>query len=218
MNDPEARKIKSFVLRQGRLTRGQENALEQYWPVYGLSLESGNPIEHFKEAGPVTLEIGFGMGDSLFEQASNFPARNFIGIEVHRPGVGHLLMLAGEAGLTNLRVYSEDSLEILQKVVPDGSLDVVQVFFPDPWPKKRHHKRRLINGTFLNLIAGKLKPGGLIHIATDWEPYAQWILEVFAERNDYTVTDAPERPKTKFEQRGVKLGHRIQDFAWRLSG
>ena len=212
------RGVKSYVLRQGRLTPGQQNALTDLWPVYGLDTAMG-PLDVnnlFAQPGPVCLEIGFGMGDSLAAQAKNNPEINYIGIEVHRPGVGHLLILAAEYELSNLRVFAEDSLEVLSLSLADQSLSSVQVFFPDPWHKKRHHKRRLINAEFLNLMTRKLHPSGLLHVATDWRPYAEEIEELFQEFPQFEMEPAPARPETKFERRGLGLGHEITDLAFRL--
>ena len=212
------RGVKSFVLRQGRLTPGQARALELHWPVFGRALEDGmfNPRTQFSEAGPVHLEIGFGMGDSLAEQARANPSVNYVGIEVHRPGVGHILMLIDDYELDNLRLYSEDSVNVLREVIPAHSLDAVQVFFPDPWPKKKHHKRRILNRDFLDLLENRLTAKGLVHIATDWQPYAEEIKVLFSSITKFSRIAAPLRPQTKFERRGMKLGHTIFDLAYRL--
>lgn len=171
----DKRAIRSFVLRQGRLTPGQEKALEEDWPAYGLSLseELLDLAAVFGNDHPVHLEIGFGMGDSLASQADQNPAINYLGVEVHRPGVGHLLMLLRDRELDNVRVFAEDSVPVLNQCIPDGSLDRVQIFFPDPWPKKRHHKRRIVQRDFVSLLKRKLSAGGMIHFATDWVPYAE---------------------------------------------
>ncbi len=200
------------------MTPGQTNALEKLWPSMGLELASGQlDFETvFGNSHPVCLEIGFGMGDSLAAQAESNPEMNYIGVEVHRPGVGHLLLRCEEKSLTNVRVFSDDSIEVLQESIPPHSLELVQIYFPDPWHKKRHHKRRLINPAFVDLLASRLKPGGLLHVATDWVPYAESINEVFADRKDFVQSNPPERPKTKFEERGLKLGHEVTDLAWQL--
>jgi len=210
--------IKSFVLRQGRLTPGQTRALEMHWPKFGKSIDDGmlNPRTEFLSAGPLHLEIGFGMGDSLAEQARSNSSVNYVGIEVHRPGVGHLLMLIDDGELDNLRVYSEDSIEVLTEVIPAKSLDAVQVFFPDPWPKKKHHKRRILNRYFVDLLETKLKANGLVHIATDWQLYAEEIEALLGSMPQFNRVEAPLRPQTKFERRGMKLGHTIFDLAYRL--
>lgn len=212
------RAIRSYVLRQGRLTPGQQNALAELWPVYGLTTDMGqlDLSTLFARQQPICLEIGFGMGESLAEQASSNPNTNYIGIEVHRPGVGHLLMLAGNLKLANLRVFAQDSLEVLAQSLPDKSLASVQVFFPDPWHKKRHHKRRLINEEFLGLMIQKLAPAGLLHIATDWRPYAEEIEALLVNFPRFQPEAAPDRPETKFERRGLGLGHDITDLAYRL--
>lgn len=216
------RKIRSFVKREGRLTKGQAAALERTWPRMGLTYDQGplNLDEVFGRNAPTVLEIGFGMGKSLVAMAKAAPEKNFIGIEVHRPGVGACLMDAEEAQLTNLRVYEHDAVEVLRDCIADGSLATVQVFFPDPWHKKRHHKRRLIQPEFIEALRPKLAIGGIIHLATDWENYAEHMLEVMtaatkwrnlAADNAY-IPRPDERPLTKFEQRGERLGHGVWDL------
>ncbi|TGG90075.1 tRNA (guanosine(46)-N7)-methyltransferase TrmB [Natronospirillum operosum] len=222
MSRPQ-RRIRSFVMRTGRMTPGQQRALSEQWPRLGLEAD-GQPLDLnaiFQRTAPVTLEIGFGMGDSLLTMAEQAPERDFIGIEVHLPGVGRLINRAHEAGVTNLRVMKDDAVEILQRQIGDGTLDRVQIFFPDPWHKKRHHKRRLIQPEFVALLARKLQPGGWLHLATDWENYAEHMLEVMAQSPDFRNT-APDggyqpgrpafRPLTKFEQRGERLGHGVWDL------
>lgn len=219
------RKIKSFVLREGRLTNGQAAALEQYWPAMGLDYtkEAINMEQVFGRVAPVTLEIGFGMGKSLVETAKNNPDRNFIGIEVHRPGVGACLMDAGELGLTNLRVYQHDGVEVMDDSIGDESLDCVQLFFPDPWHKKRHHKRRIVKAEFVESIRRHLKIGGVFHMATDWENYAEHMLAVMNEAPGFENTSTTDdyiprpdsRPLTKFEQRGHRLGHGVWDLMFK---
>ena len=206
------------MLRQGRLTPGQTRALELHWPSHGKAISDGvlNPATQFPGDGPLHLEIGFGMGDSLAEQARSNPSVNYIGIEVHRPGVGHILMLMDDYDLDNLCLYNENSIEVLGEVILENSLDVVQVFFPDPWPKKKHHKRRILNRDFVGLLETKLKTKGLVHIATDWQPYAEEIESLFDTLTQFRRVDAPLRPQTKFERRGIKLGHTIFDLAYRL--
>lgn len=224
--DPKTsrREIRSFVLREGRITPGQSNALKNQWSTFGLNVDgdfegSTNTDllseQTFSTPQPITFEIGFGMGDSLFEMATLQPDVNFIGIEVHSPGVGHLLQRVAEAELKNLKVFRADSNDVLEKSVPDAFLDKVQIFFPDPWHKKKHHKRRLISVEFVRLIARKLKAGGILHIATDWEPYAEVISEVIAEAvPDWKVVPAPQRPETKYERRGLRLDHKVTDLAF----
>jgi tRNA (guanine-N7-)-methyltransferase len=217
------RAIRSFTLRQGRLTEAQRKALETLWPLYGL--EPGRPLDPvaaFGRQAPIVVEIGFGNGDTLALMAADRPDLNFIGIEVHRPGVGHLLLRLKEMGLTNVRVLCADAVEILNHDVADGSLAAVHVFFPDPWPKKRHNKRRLVNPDFMKLVSRKLKQGGVFHAATDWEDYAQHMLGVLegcAELENTAGTNAyaprPEhRPLTKFESRGQRMGHGVWDLVF----
>jgi len=224
MTNPEThtqKPIRSFVRRQGRITLGQNTALETLWPVFGL--DPGlpfNPREAFGRDAPLVLEIGFGNGDSLAQMALAAPERDFLGIEVHRPGVGHLLLKAQALGLHNVRVYCADAVEIVRERIAENSLDGAQVFFPDPWHKKRHHKRRLINADFAALLAARLKPEGVLHCATDWEPYAEQMLAVLEGCPDLlnqagpgNFSDRPaHRPLTKFETRGQRLGHRVQDL------
>ena len=218
------RTVRSFVLRQGRLTRGQEQALELVWPVYGIERgETALELDGlFKRSAPVTLEIGFGDGVSLAEMASSAPERDFIGIEVHRPGVGRLLHLINEQGLSNVRVMDDDAVEIIKNRIPENSLDRVQLFFPDPWHKKRHNKRRIVQPEFVSLIASRLKAGGVFHLATDWEPYAEHMAEVMEASDEFiSISDSPfspkpdDRPETKFERRGLKLGHGVWDLLYK---
>jgi tRNA (guanine-N7-)-methyltransferase len=216
------RTIRSFVKREGRLTKGQAAAIEKCWPTMGLEHKNGmlNLAEVFGNDNDVVLEIGFGMGKSLVEMAKNAPELNFIGIEVHRPGVGACLMDADEAGVTNLRVFEHDAVEVLADCIADESLSKLQLFFPDPWHKKRHHKRRIVQPEFAQKLRSKLKIGGVFHMATDWENYAEHMLEVMqmaegyknqSETNDY-VPRPDSRPLTKFEQRGHRLGHGVWDL------
>ncbi|MBN3136290.1 tRNA (guanosine(46)-N7)-methyltransferase TrmB [Pectobacterium punjabense] len=221
-NGRPMRRIRSFVRRQGRLTNGQQLALDNYWPVMGVEYQAEQVDFNalFGRDAPVVLEIGFGMGASLVTMAAQHPEQNFLGIEVHLPGVGACLASAQEAGISNLRVMCHDALEVLMKMIPDGSLSMVQLFFPDPWHKARHNKRRIVQVPFAELVQSKLKVGGVFHMATDWEPYAQHMLEVMAsvagyrnlsDNNEYVVR--PEsRPLTKFEARGQRLGHGVWDL------
>lgn len=181
------RKVRSFVLREGRLTTGQAKALESFWPTMGLdySPQAINFTEVFGREADTVLEIGFGMGASLVEMAANAPELNFIGVEVHKPGVGACLGEAGNAGISNLRVYHHDAVEVLENAIPDSSLARVQLFFPDPWHKKRHHKRRIVQPEFVELLRRKLKIGGVFHMATDWENYAEHMLEVMSAAPGY---------------------------------
>ncbi|MCL1051979.1 tRNA (guanosine(46)-N7)-methyltransferase TrmB [Shewanella abyssi] len=216
------RKVRSFVLREGRLTKGQAQAMEQHWPAMGLDYtpEAIDLVEIFGREADTVLEIGFGMGASLVEMAKAAPELNFIGIEVHKPGVGSCLSVAAEAGVTNLRVYHHDALEVLENSIAEASLARVQLFFPDPWHKKRHHKRRIVQAPFAELIRSKLKVGGVFHLATDWENYSEHMLEVLQSAPGYKnqsatgdVVERPEhRPLTKFEARGHRLGHGVWDL------
>ena len=187
------------------------------WNQYGLELSDGlvELQEQFEKDQPVTIEIGFGMGDSLLEMATDDPTRNFIGIEVHKPGIGRLLHKANEGGLTNLKVYANDSLEVLDHCIPDASVGCFQIFVPDPWPKRRHHKRRLVSDELLDLILPRLQLGGVLHITTDWEPYAEEITALLHQHAGFRFADIPQRPKTKYELRGIKLGHKVIDIAVR---
>lgn len=216
------RKVRSFVLRAGRMTEGQQKAMDEVWPRMGLTLEHGlldlNNV--FGREAPVVLEIGFGMGDSLIEMAKNQPEKNYIGIEVHRPGVGRLLSNADKEGLDNIRVFCEDAIEVLAQSIPDGSLDCIQLFFPDPWHKKRHHKRRIVQPELAESLRKKLKVGGVFHMATDWENYAEHMMEVMSAAPGYknvagegAFSPQPQwRPVTKFQRRGEKLGHGVWDL------
>lgn len=215
MTQPK-RSIRSFVIRAGRMTTGQRRALEENWPEYGLNVEDGwlDPAAEFANQNPLVVEIGFGMGDSLLQMAEENPGMNFVGIEVHRPGVGHLLRLAAEKGITNLRVYCADTTSVFEGAIPAGSVDRIQIFFPDPWPKKRHHKRRLLNAEFVSRIEHALAPGGTIHIATDWAPYGEKIDALMLESGTLKPVLPPSRPLTKYEKRGKRLGHKVMDLAF----
>jgi len=221
-NGRAMRRIRSFVRRQGRLTKGQQQALDTLWPTMGVEFQQ-EPIDLtalFGREAPVVLEIGFGMGASLVSMAANNPQQNFLGIEVHSPGVGACLASAEEAGVTNLRVMCHDAVEVLEKMIPDNSLRMVQLFFPDPWHKARHNKRRIVQVPFAEKVLRKLKLGGVFHMATDWEAYAEHMLEVMSSIDGYknlseagNWVERPEsRPLTKFEQRGQRLGHGVWDL------
>ncbi|PTU74319.1 tRNA (guanosine(46)-N7)-methyltransferase TrmB [Pseudomonas mangrovi] len=219
---PRLRTIKSFVMRAGRMTEGQQRGLDKGWPRFGLTLEAGpQDLDGlFGRSAPRTLEIGFGMGQSLLEMAAAAPQEDFIGIEVHRPGVGALLSGLLAQDLSNVRVYACDALEVLRQCIADASLDRVLLFFPDPWHKARHNKRRIVQPAFAELVRSKLKPGGVLHMATDWQPYAEHMLEVMDVAPGYLnlagderfVARPPERPVTKFERRGERLGHGVWDL------
>ncbi len=224
-NDPHPHsRIRSFVMRAGRMTEGQQRGWDVGFPQFGLTLEQG-PLDWdqtFGSSGKRVLEIGFGMGDSLVAMAEAQPDSQFVGIEVHRPGVGRLLGQVIERGLNNLRVYAEDAVPILQHCITPHSLDVLQIYFPDPWHKKRHNKRRLIQPDFIALVSEKLKVGGLLHLATDWQPYAEHMLEVLSGEPTLCNTSptgdfVPRptwRPETKFERRGARLGHGVWDLLY----
>jgi tRNA (guanine-N7-)-methyltransferase len=223
---PKRRPIRSFVLRQGRVSPAQRRAHETLLDVYGIAytpslLDLGAA---FQRSAPTLLEIGFGMGETTAAIAAAHPEHNFLGIEVHTPGVGSLLKQIDERGLSNVRVIQHDAVEVVRDMIAPGSLAGIHIFFPDPWPKKRHHKRRLLQASFAALLASRLAPGGYLHAATDWEDYAQHILDVlnrepllrnsvggFAPRPAY-------RPQTKFETRGLKLGHGVWDIVFQRAG
>ncbi|MFT7430593.1 MAG: tRNA (guanine-N7-)-methyltransferase [Colwellia sp.] len=219
------RKVRSFVKREGRLTKGQANALEQFWPTMGLNhLDRMIDFAHlFNNSNPIILEIGFGMGKSLVEMAKNAPELNFVGVEVHRPGVGACISLADEEGVNNLKVFEHDAIEVLADCIPNGSLTTVQLFFPDPWHKKKHHKRRIVSLEFVETIRQKLKVGGVFHMATDWENYAECMIEDMNSAPGYKnlATDGDfvprpdSRPLTKFENRGHNLGHGVWDIQFK---
>lgn len=219
---PFLRKIRSFVRREGRLTRGQQRGLEILWPQYGIEHDTGmlDLDQIFGRQAPRVLEIGFGNGASLAEQAKQHPEIDFLGIEVHRPGVGNLLQVIEAEGLTNIRLMQEDAVEILKDQIPLASLDKVQLFFPDPWHKKKHHKRRIVQLDFVAVLRQRLKLSGHFHMATDWQQYAEHMLEVMTAAEGFSNTSRtgdyvprPEsRPLTKFEQRGHRLGHGVWDL------
>lgn len=213
-------RIRSFVRRKGRVTPGQHFALENHAQHYCLDPQQEINFERvFGRAAPLIIEIGFGNGDSLAQMAAENPDKNYLGIEVHRAGVGHLLMLIEAQQLTNIRIYCHDAIEILEQRVPNESLAGVHLFFPDPWHKKKHHKRRIVRDSFVELLARKLAPNGYFHAATDWENYAEWILEILNRATEFknlspsqTYCERPDyRPLTKFEQRGIRLGHGVWD-------
>jgi tRNA (guanine-N7-)-methyltransferase len=212
------RTVRSYVLRQGRVTAGQERALAELLPQYGIPFKDEllNPAAVFGRQAPLVLEIGSGMGETTARIALERPDVDFIAAEVHGPGVGSLLRRIDQDGLQNLRVIRHDALEVLEKMIPDGALAGIHLFFPDPWPKKRHHKRRLVQPAFAALAARKLAPGGVLHAATDWDEYAAQMLEVLSGTPDFAREQgAAARPSTKFELRGLKLGHKVHDFLFR---
>jgi len=219
------RKVRSFVKREGRLTKAQERAINEHWQTMGLNHSDGaiSGVELFGNNNQLVLEIGFGMGKSLVEMAKNSPELNFIGVEVHKPGVGACIALAVEQGVTNLKVYEHDAIEVLADCISDQSLTTVQLFFPDPWHKKKHHKRRIVQASFVESIRQKLKIGGVFHMATDWQNYAECMLEDMqnsagfenlSTTNNY-VPRPDSRPLTKFENRGQRLGHGVWDLQFK---
>jgi len=235
------RPIRSFVKREGKLTKGQQNAIDLLWSSHGVDL-SDRSLDFdvlFGRAAPTVLEIGFGNGLSLADMAETDSETNFFGIEVHKPGVGSLLVQVKQRGLDNVRVSQDDAVQVLEQQIPDESLDRIQVFFPDPWHKKRHHKRRLIQSEFVETLVSKLKPQGKLHVATDWENYAEHILEVLtataeldntvrseSSPQDFSLAKDPSpldhgcapkpdyRPNTKYEERGIRLGHGVWDIVF----
>lgn len=217
-----SRGIKSFAAREGRMTDAHKQILTELWPVYGLALTSCklDLKQTFGRDAPTTLEIGFGDGRSLLNMALDNPQQNFIGIEVYRTGIAKLLTGIKKHNLQNIRIYCADAIEVLTNCIPDASLQQLQLFFPDPWPKARHHKRRIVQPEFANLVASKLVTNGYLHMATDWENYAQHMLEVMEQQTNWTNTAGKynyairpsTRPLTKFEQRGQRLGYGTWDL------
>ncbi len=207
------------------MTASQQKAFDNLWPTQGLTVDNGviNPLNLFGREAPLVLEIGFGMGLSLAEMAEQAPDTNFIGVEVHKPGIGALMREIELRSLQNLRVYWEDANRVIDDCLPDDCLDRVQLFFPDPWHKKRHNKRRIVQPEFVQRIRRKLKPGGIFHMATDWEPYAEHMMEVMEVAEGYSNDAGPNkysprpdyRPVTKFEKRGERLGHGVWDLLYR---
>jgi len=225
-NDSAGRRrpIRSYVRRAGRLTSSQQRALDDLWPDYGIKFAPRllDLDSIFNRAAPRVLEIGFGNGESLVQLAIDDPASDFLGVDVHDPGIGHCLISAHDARVTNLRLISHDAIEVLEMQIPHDSLSRINLYFPDPWPKKRHHKRRIVQPEFLTLCAGRLGSNGSLHIATDWANYAEHIDETLGEFSSFACTERREhdgdqplaRTATKFERRGVRHGHRIWD--WRF--
>ncbi|SBT94272.1 tRNA (guanine-N(7)-)-methyltransferase [Streptomyces sp. DI166] len=220
------RRIRSFQPRRSRVTAGQADALQRLWPKWGLDIDGHGVIdlaELFGNDRPVVLEIGFGMGEATAQMAAADPGTNVLAVDVHTPGQGNLLNLADHLGLDNVRVANGDAIILLREMLAPESLDGLRVYFPDPWPKKRHHKRRLIQPEFLDLVAPKLRPGAILHCATDWEPYAEQMLEVLTAHPDFENTQAdggfaprPEfRPLTRFEGQGLDKGHVVNDLLFR---
>jgi len=223
-NEEHKRSIRSFVRRAGRMTASQQKALDDLWPIYGVEFEARllELEQIFGRTAPVVLEIGFGNGDSLVQLANDDPSSDFLGIEVHDPGIGHCMIAARAAAVENLKIIAHDAIEVLEQQIAAASLARINLYFPDPWPKARHHKRRIVQPSFLELCASRLQSKGSLHIATDWENYAEHIDEVLAEsplfdcveRREHDGDQPLSRPATKFERRGLRKGHRIWD--WRF--
>lgn len=222
--EPRRRQVRSFVRRAGRITAAQARALGDLWPIHGIDPPDG-PLDLdvvFGRAAPRICEIGFGDGEALAMLAARRPETDFLGIEVHEPGIGHLLLALEKLGLTNVRLIRHDAVEVLRDWLPPACLDRLHLFFPDPWPKKRHHKRRIVQPAFLALVARTLKPSGILHLATDWKNYAEQMLDVIDHSARFRNLAGPgrfsqrpvERPETKFERRGRKLGHDVWDLLY----
>ena len=219
------RPIRSFVTRAGRITGAQQRALEQLWPKFGVDFAPG-PLDFrvlFGRDAPRTVEIGFGNGENLLSLATTHPERDFVGIEVHRPGVGHLLLALEARALSNVRLICHDAVEVLERQLPPESVAEFLILFPDPWPKKRHHKRRLVQRPFVELLASRLTPAGVLRLATDWQPYAIEMLATLGAlpglenlaADGAFVARPPERVPTRFERRGERLGHEVWDLVFR---
>jgi len=213
----ESRAVRSYKLRGRRITEGQQEAWDRLWPVFGIeySDQKINLAELFPDSKRVIMEIGFGMGEATAQIALADPTTGYLAVEVHRPGIGKLLLRIEEGELKNLRTIEGDAFEVFEQMIVDSSLDGVHLFFPDPWPKARHFKRRIVNQEFIAAVATKLKPGAFFHIATDWLPYAQWIAEEFTKQRFFTggEVDRPDwRPLTRFEDQGLNKEHPVADF------
>ena len=218
--------IRSFVIRSGRMTEAQRTGLDSHLEQWGLEL-SEHTLDYAKAFGnenPLIMEIGFGMGDSLATMAENDPEQNFIGVEVHSPGIGRLLSLVENKAIKNIRVFNDDAVKVLKQCTAEHSLSRLNLYFPDPWHKTKHHKRRLVQHSFLELIHSRLHEGGLFHFATDWQPYADYVVKLMSQQslfenvagdNLFLAPDDYGRPETKFERRGQKLGHGVWDMVFR---
>lgn len=222
---PGHRPVRSFVLRQGRLTSAQQRALEELWPRFGLEAD-GKDLSFpdlFEREAPVVMEIGFGNGEATWQMAAHQPDHDFLAVEVHQPGVGHLLLRLEEHQINNVRIVCADGVEVLEQQVPDASLTGFRLYFPDPWPKKRHRKRRIVQTPFIDVLSRKLMAGGVLHMATDWAPYAEHMVEVMEQSADFEnmadyhpYSKKPEwRPETKYERRGERLGHKVYDLLYK---
>jgi tRNA (guanine-N7-)-methyltransferase len=223
MTEQKNRAIRSFVLRQGRISEAQQRAYEQLQPHYVIEYapQPMNLETAFSRNAPKILEIGFGMGGATAQIAAEYPENDYLGIEVHTPGIGALMRLLDAGNISNVRIIQHDAVEVLNYMIAPDSLDGIHIYFPDPWPKKRHHKRRLIQSPLASLLASRIKPGGYLHLATDWQEYAEWMLEVLRGEPQLQNTAtgyAPKpdyRPETKFERRGLNLGHGVWDLVFR---
>ncbi len=216
------RPIRSFVLRQGRFSAGQQRAFDALMPKFGVAYAPKplDPAALFGRVAPLVLEIGFGMGETTARIAGENPGNDYLGVEVHTPGVGALLKRVDEQALTNIRIVQHDAVEVVREMIPEATLAGIHIFFPDPWPKKRHHKRRLVQPAFVSLLASRLAPGGYLHAATDWQEYAEHILATLSgepalvNRHEGFAERPEARPETKFEQRGRRLGHGSWDIVF----
>ena len=215
----ESRAVRSYKLRGRRITEGQQEAWDRLWPIFGIenSEKKIHLAELFPDSKRIIMEIGFGMGEATAQIAAADPTTGYLAVEVHRPGIGKLLLRIEEGGLKNVRAIEGDAFEVFEQMIIDSSLDGVHLFFPDPWPKARHFKRRIVNQEFIAAVAAKLKPGAFFHIATDWQPYAQWIAEEFTKQNLFTggEVERPDwRPLTRFEDQGINKEHPVADFRY----
>jgi len=213
----ESRAVRSYKLRGRRITEGQQEAWDRLWPIFGIEYSEAkiNLADLFPDSKRIIMELGFGMGEATAQIAAADPTTGYLAVEVHRPGIGKLLLRIEEGGLKNVRAIEGDAFEVFEQMIIDSSLDGVHLFFPDPWPKARHFKRRIVNQEFISAVAAKLKPGAFFHIATDWQPYAQWIAEEFSKQNLFTggEVDRPDwRPLTRFEDQGINKEHPVADF------
>ena len=213
----ESRAVRSYKLRGRRITEGQQEAWDRLWPVFGIehSEKKINLAELFPDSKRIIMEIGFGMGEATAQIAAADPTTGYLAVEVHRPGIGKLLARIEEGALKNVRTIEGDAFEVFEQMIVDSSLDGVHLFFPDPWPKARHFKRRIVNQEFIAAVAAKLKPGAYFHIATDWQPYAEWITEQFTKQSFFTGGEVQRpdwRPLTRFEDQGINKEHPVADF------
>ena len=213
----ESRAVRSYKLRGRRITEGQQEAWDRLWPIFGIEYSDRkiNLAELFPNSERIIMEIGFGMGEATAQIALSDPTTSYLAVEVHRPGIGKLLLRIEELELKNVRTIEGDAFEVFEQMILDSSLDGVHLFFPDPWPKARHFKRRIVNQEFIVAVAAKLKPGAFFHIATDWQPYADWITEEFTKQTFFTggEVDRPDwRPLTRFEDQGINKEHPVADF------